>query len=64
LEDILAMIARLDDRRRVIRAQAWHQGSFMAIYEEATAMRDELQQLGNELGMLWNDLYGTVTNGH
>lgn len=64
LEDLLAMVARIDDRRKVIRAQSWHQGSFRAIYEEATAMSAELQQLGNELGLLWNDLYGTVTNGH
>ena len=58
LENLLALLDGVDERRRVIREQAWHEGSFDAIFEEATAMRDDLTQLKRQLSERWETLMG------
>jgi hypothetical protein len=56
LENLLALLDGIDERRRVIREQAWHEGSFDAIFEEATAMRDDLARLKAQLSERWETL--------
>ena len=58
LENVMALLDGVDERRRVIREQAWHEGSFDAIFEEATAMRDDLAQLKRQLSERWETLIG------
>ena len=58
LENLLALLDGVDERRRVIREQAWHEGSFDAIFEEATAMRDDLARLKAQLSERWETLMG------
>lgn len=61
VEDVLAMLSRVEDRRKVIRLQAWHQGSFPAIYEEATRMQGELAELRELLGQVWRVWFAQVS---
>ena len=61
IEDLLALLASIDDRRRVIRIHAWREGSWDAVYQESTAMRHELAQLKTELSAAWNILHATAT---
>jgi hypothetical protein len=56
LEDVQALLDRVDERRQVIRAQAWHEGSFDAIYEEATRMKGDLAALKAALAARWEEL--------
>lgn len=51
LEDIMALVARVDERREVIRQQAW--GRMDAIYTEAAAMRVDLARLREALATCW-----------
>lgn len=62
LEDLLALVARIDDRRKVIRLHSWQSSSFGAIYDEATAMHDDLNELRECLGSAWEEIYGRVTS--
>ena len=61
LEDVLALLSQVDDRRRVIRAQAWNEGDWGTVYAEATAMREELAQLKALLSGRWKELFDSVT---
>ena len=57
LEDALALLDRVDERRRVIRRQAWNDGSHDAIYQEATAMTTDLARLKATLSERWHELF-------
>jgi hypothetical protein len=57
LENALALLDRVDERRRVIRQQAWGEGSFDAIYEEATVMTDDIAGLKDLLSARWGELF-------
>jgi len=57
LEDVLALLASVEDRRRVIRAHAWREGDWEAVYAEATAMREELGRLKRVLSERWEELF-------
>jgi len=57
LEDVLALLAWVDDRRRVIRIQAWREGNWEAVYAEATAMQQDLQELRTLLAARWDKLF-------
>jgi len=57
LEDLLALVNQIDERRRVIRVQSWHEGSWRSVYVEATAMKNELAQLQDLLRDTWADVY-------
>jgi len=63
LEDLLALLAQVDGRRRVIRVQAWSQGSFDAIYSEATLMRGDLGRVKECLSALWERWVGEAQGG-
>ena len=43
-ERLAFLLGDLDERRRTIRVQAWHEGSWGAVYDEVTAMRDVLAE--------------------
>jgi hypothetical protein len=58
LEDVLALLAEVDDQRRVIRIQAWHEGSWERVYLEATAMRATLARMREILAARWEELIG------
>jgi len=45
LEDVLALLSEADDRRVVIRRQAWHEGDWHQVYVEATRQGHLLAQL-------------------
>lgn len=60
VEDLLALVNQVDERRRVIRKQAWHEGSWRAVFEEATAMRAELNTLHDLLADAWGVLYAVA----
>ena len=57
VEDLLALVVLLDDHRRVILIQAWSRGDWGAVYDEATAMTQELAELKAELSARWQELY-------
>jgi len=49
-ERLVFLLGDLDERRRVIRRQAWHEGSWGAVYDEATAMRETIRELQERIG--------------
>ncbi len=53
LEDLQAVLVRIDDRRKVIRLQAYHEGSFDAIYDEAVGLERDLANARGRIGVLW-----------
>jgi len=59
-EDLLALVEAVDDRRKVIRAQAWNQGSWEQVLEEATLMRGDVGRLREAVRAVWGELYGVV----
>jgi hypothetical protein len=54
---LLALVEIVDERRKVIRVQAWHEGNWTAVYQEATAMKKELEELKAVLSARWEELY-------
>lgn len=58
LEDLVALLASIDARRRLIRTHAWREGSWDVIFAEATAMRGELAVLRERLSACWEELVG------
>jgi hypothetical protein len=58
LEDIQALLASVDARRKLIRTHAWREGSWDVVFAEATVMRDELEALRERLTECWEDLVG------
>jgi hypothetical protein len=62
LEDAQALLDRVDERRRVIRRHAWHEASFDAIYQEATAMTGDLARLKDLLTARWHELFEQTQN--
>jgi len=63
VEDLLAVLARIEDRRRVIRLHAWQRSSWDAIYDESVAMRVDLDDLRDYLGQVWQQVYTQVASG-
>jgi len=61
-EDLLALVEAVDDRSKVIRAQAWNQGSWEQVLEEATLMRRDVGRLREAVQRVWGELYGVVTH--
>ncbi len=57
LEDVLAALAAVDDRRRVIRVQAWNEGDWGTVFAEATAMKEDLADLKALLACRWQELF-------
>jgi len=63
LEDLLALLAKVDGRRRVIRVQAWRQGSWEAVYCEASQMDGDLARVRTALSSLWDRWIGEARGG-
>jgi hypothetical protein len=57
IEDLIAIVDRIDDRRKVIRVQAWNEGSWRSVYLEATAMKDDVAILRDLLQHAWPVLH-------
>jgi len=49
LLDLLALVTDIDERRRVILEQAFHEGSWDSVFDEARFMANPLSQLKQEL---------------
>ena len=60
VEDLLALVEAVDDRSKVIRVQAWNQGSWEQVLEEATLMRRDVGRLREAVRRVWEELYGVV----
>lgn len=62
--DLLAILARVDHRRAVIRRQAWQRPgeSWGAVYDETTAMRAEIAELRAQMSECWQRL-STMARG-
>jgi hypothetical protein len=56
LETLLALLSCIEDRRRVIRTHAWREGSWQQVFEEATAMEDDLKSFRDMLSERWHEL--------
>ncbi len=55
VEDALALLVDIDDRRKVIRAQAWNRGSWEQVFVEASGMVGEIERLKRELVVVWKE---------
>ncbi len=56
LETLLALLNGIEDRRRVIRVQAWREGSWQQVFEEVTKMESELRLFRETLSERWHEL--------
>ena len=61
--DILAILSSIDGRRAIIRSQAWHEGSWDVVYNEATTMKGELAILKALLSEHWERLFEIARAG-
>lgn len=62
IEDALALLARIDMSRKLIRLHAWQQsGSWDIVYDESTAMSQDIEELGERLGAIWAIMHACVT---
>ena len=61
-ERILFLLGELDERRAVIKRQAWHEGSFDAIWHEASAMRPIIAELKTLVGATYDALIEKARN--
>lgn len=57
LEDALALLAQIDDRRKVVREQLWREGDLQTAFAEITAMKPELARLKATLSSRWHELF-------
>jgi len=57
LETLLALLSSLEHHRAIIEVQAFNEGSYDAIYDEALAMEQELARLHRELSARWEELF-------
>ena len=55
-EDCLFLLGDLDDRRKTIRVQAWHEGDWATVYKEATEMKATVATMRKELAELFEAL--------
>lgn len=60
LEELLALVQQVDDHRRVIRRQAWREGSWEQVFQEATAQGKALARLRAALSERWHELMDDV----
>jgi len=61
LEDAIAVLESIDERRRVIREHAWHQsGNWSQVFVEATRMRKEVELLEKLLRERWKELFAVA----
>lgn len=60
LEDALALLSNVEDRRRVIRVQAWHQADWGRVFVEATRMKKDVARLKELLSSRWEELFGVA----
>lgn len=60
VEDVMAVVARIDERRRVMRVHAWREGSWDVVFQEATDMQADIMRLKELLRGAWDVLYGAT----
>lgn len=56
LEELLALVGQVEERRRVIRRQAWREGSWQQVFIEATEQGKSLARLRAALSERWHEL--------
>lgn len=57
LEDALWLVGSLDERRRVILKHALYEGSWDAVFDEASKMGTDVRELRRHLSKRWRQLY-------
>ncbi len=60
LENVLAILNDIEDRRQVVRQQIWHEGDLTTAYSEITAMGKDLERFKHTLSSRWYELMETV----
>jgi hypothetical protein len=60
LEDALALVSQINERRRVIRALSYHETNWDQVHSEATAMRRDLLKLKGILSERWEELFAEI----
>jgi hypothetical protein len=58
LEDLLAILARIEDRRQVIREESWNEADWARVYFEASKMGDDVEALKVALRERWAEAMG------
>ena len=56
LENALAILKDIEDRRQVVRQQIWHEGDLTVAFAEITAMGADLQRFKDTLSSRWYEL--------
>ena len=56
LEDVLGLLALVEDRLKAIRIQAWNEGSWDRVFEDAITAQAELERLQAMLSARWAGL--------
>lgn len=57
VEDALAILNKIEQRRRIIRYQLWKEGDLATAYVEATKMQGDLSKLKETLSERWEELF-------
>jgi len=56
IEELLVLVGQVEQHRRVIRRQAWREGSWEQVFVEATAQGRDLARLRAALSERWHEL--------
>jgi len=60
LENALAILKDIEDRRQVVRQQIWHEGDLTVAFAEITAMGADLQRFKDTLSSRWYELMEAI----
>lgn len=56
VEELLVLVGQVEQRRRVIRRQAWREGSWEQVFIEATEQGKALARLRAVISERWHEL--------
>jgi hypothetical protein len=57
LEDALALLHAIEERRAIIAEQLWNEGDLQAAYVEAAAMETDIERFRTALSQQWEELF-------
>ena len=60
LENALAILKDVEDRRQIVRQQIWHEGDLTVAFAEITAMGADLQRFKDTLSSRWYELMEAI----
>jgi len=64
LEDVMALLSEADDRRLVIRRQAWREGDWRVVFAEATRQGQALARIKELLSAHWTEWHAIAKGEH